>query len=138
MSADREALRARQRGVLDDLLAGRTPAAFDTRGTALTTRVLHGKRSAGALHVTPELAELPGWPEVFLTWSAAHPADGCAHDDVRAFVSSLEPNTPWLRLHEVYDGRRRAAWLSMDGHRVLALGIGKRVWRLRRRRRNGD
>ena len=136
-SVDRDALRARQHTVLDDLLAGRTPPSFDARGTSLTSRVLHRKRSAGALAVAPELAELPGWPDPFLAWAPDNPAVGCAHDDVRAFVASLEPNSAWIRLHEVYDGRRRAAWVVMTGQRMFVIGLGNRVWRLSRQSNKG-
>ena len=111
--ADRDALRARQHAVLDDLLAGRTPPSFDARGTGLTSRVLHRKRSAGALAVAPELAELPGWPDPFLAWSPDNPAVGCAHDDVRAFVASLEPNlrgSVYTRCTTVVAGQHGYEW----------------------------
>jgi hypothetical protein len=102
--SDREALAARQREVLDDLLAGRTPPGFDPRGSALTSRVLHAKRSGAALRAAPELTLLPGWRRRFHGWAAEHPQTGCAHDDVRAFVAFLG-DEPWVRAHEVYDGR---------------------------------
>lgn len=130
----REALARRQRDVLDDLLAGRVPDGFDPAGSAATTRVLHRKRSAAALGVAPELAELPRWRERFHAWAAGHPADGCAHDDVHAFATSLSATDPdWVRLHEVHDGARRLAWIRMDGRRVLLVRAGGSVLRLTRR-----
>lgn len=133
MSA-RDRLRDRQRVVLDDLLAGRTPAGFDPAGTGLTTRVLHHKRSSAALRVAPELADLPDWRGRFHAFAADHPLRGCAHDDVRAFAATLgAADDDWLRLHEVYDGRRRAAWVRIDGRRSLLIALGDRVWRLDRR-----
>lgn len=135
----REALAARQRVVLDDLLAGRRPDGFDARGTAMTTRVLHRKRSDAALRAAEELEYLTDWRPRFHAWAAEHPQAGCAHDDVHAFVIHLrehgQPDSRlahWLRLHEVYDGVRRVAWVSLDGRRTLAVGIGNTVWRLGR------
>lgn len=127
---ERDQLRARQHAVLDDLLAGRTPPDFEPRGTAMTTRVLHHKRSSAALHVAPELAELDGWRPLFHAWAGSHPLQGCAHDDVRAFVATLPATAAdWVRLHEVYDGRRRAAFVRVRGGRALVVGLGRRVWR---------
>jgi hypothetical protein len=128
----RAELAARQRAVLDDLLAGRVPAGFDAAGSALTTTVLHRKRSSAALRAVPELAELDGWRERFHAWCAAHPQEGCAHDDVRAFVASLEPGD-WTRLHEVYDGRRSLALVRVGRRRELVVRLGTRVWRYSRR-----
>jgi len=128
----RSGLRARQHDVLTDLLAGRTPAGFDPGGTALTTRVLHHKRSSAALRVAPELAELPNWRRRFHAFAADHPQAGCAHDDVMAFAATVD-DPDWRRLHEVYDGSRWATWLTIGGRRTLVVGVGHRVWRLRRR-----
>jgi hypothetical protein len=130
----REALARRQRDVLDDLLAGRVPDGFDPAGSAATTRVLHRKRSAAALGVAPELADLPDWRRRFHAWAAEHPVDGCAHDDVRAFTASLGTTDPdWVRLHEVHDGARRLSWIRIDGRRVLLVRAGGSVLRLTRR-----
>jgi len=135
----REALAQRQRAVLDDLLAGRVPDGFDPVGSAATTRVLHRKRSAGAVHACPELAELPRWRDRFHAWAAAHPAQGCAHDDVRRFAQSLAVTDPdWVRLHEVHDGARRLAWIRIDGRHVLLVRLGTSVLRLTRRRPTTD
>ncbi|MXG91423.1 hypothetical protein [Nocardioides flavescens] len=132
----RETLARRQREVLDDLLAGRVPAGFDPVGSAATTRVLHRRRSAAALHVAPELAQLPGWRDRFHAWAAAHPAEGCAHDDVRGFAASLARTDPdGLRLLEVHDGARRVAWIRIDGRRVLLVRLRDSVLRLTQRRR---
>jgi len=131
----RAGLRARQHDVLTDLLAGRTPDGFDAGGTALTTRVLHHKRSSAALQVAPELAELPDWRRRFHEFAADHPLAGCAHDDVRAFAATVD-DPEWRRLHEVYDGSRRATLLTIGGRRTLVVGVGHRVWRLRRRARH--
>lgn len=125
----REALAERQRAVLEDLLAGRTPPGFPRPGTALTTRVLHRKRSSAALRVAPELELLPRWRDRFHAWAAEHPQHGCAHDDVRAFAAALG-DEPWLRLHEVYDGRRRAWCGRVGGRWTVAVGVGSTVWRL--------
>lgn len=125
----RAALAERQRGVLDDLLAGRTPPGFSAAGTALTTRVLHHKRSSAALHAAPELRFWDGWRERFHAWAAVHPQQGCAHDDVSAFAASLD-NDAWVRLHEVYDGRRRVFVGRLGGRPILAVGVGGSVWRL--------
>ncbi|WP_109505218.1 hypothetical protein [Nocardioides speluncae] len=138
LDSTREALAARQRGVLDDLLAGRLPDGFDARGTAMTTRVLHRKRSDAALRAAEELQFLPGWRQHFHAWAGEHPQAGCAHDDVLAFVDHLRQHTgasddelaEWLRLHEVYDGVRRVAWVKIGGRHTLAVGIGNTVWRL--------
>lgn len=132
----RDSLGERQRVVLDDLLAGRTPAGFDVRGTTLTTRVLHHKRSSAAHRVAPELALLPGWRELFHRWAVDHPQEGCAHDDVRSFAATVEG--PWRRLHEVYDGRRRAALGRVGGRWTVTLGIGSTVWRLGGPRLKGE
>lgn len=133
----REALAARQRVVLDDLLAGRRPDGFDVRGTAMTTRVLHRKRSDAAEGAAEELDFLPDWRLRFHAWAADQPPAGCAHDDVHAFVGHLRQKATadstvanWLRLHEVYDGVRRVAWVRIDGRHTLAVGIGNTVWRL--------
>lgn len=135
----RDALAARQRAVLDDLLAGRTPAGFSAPGTTLTTRVLHHKRSSAALHAAPELRFWTGWRERFHAWSADHPQEGCAHDDVTAFAASLGDDA-WVRVHEVYDGRRRLFVGRVAGHLLLVLGVGDSVWRLggRPRSREGE
>jgi hypothetical protein len=66
--AVRDQLAARQREVLDDLLAGRTPPGFDA---------------------APELDLLPDWRAHFHTWAAQHPQQGCAHDDVRDFLTTI-------------------------------------------------
>lgn len=132
LGAARDALAARQREVLDHLLAGSTPDGFDARGTAMTTRVLLGKRADAVARVAPEVEHLPGWRDLFRAWAASHPTDGCAHDDLRGFVASLGEH-PWVALHEVHDGRRRLAWTRLDGRRVLVVGVGDRVWVLRRR-----
>lgn len=132
----RERLRARQRTVLDDLLAGRTPAGFDATGTALATRVLLTKRATAAAHVAPELDEWPGGRDAFRRWAAAGPPRGCAHDDVRGFGAWLADGAPgappevaragrsWLRVHEVHEGRRRFARARLGGRRVWCLGWG--------------
>lgn len=138
LDAAREALAARQRVVLDDLLAGRRPDGFDARGTAMTTRVLHRKRSDAALRAAEELEFLPDWRPRFHAWAADQPQAGCAHDDVHAFVDHLREHAgasvdglaDWLRLHEVYDGVRRVAWVRIGGRHTLAVGIGNTVWRL--------
>lgn len=140
LASMREALASRQRVVLDDLLAGRRPDGFDARGTAMTTRVLHRKRSDAALRAAEELEFLPDWRPRFHAWAADQPQAGCAHDDVLAFVGHLREHgqpdarlADWLRLHEVYDGVRRVAWVNLDGRRTLAVGIGNTVWRLGRK-----
>lgn len=143
LDSTREALAARQRVVLNDLLAGRRPDGFDARGTAMTTRVLHRKRSDAALRAAEELELLPDWRSRFHAWAADQPQAGCAHDDVHAFVGQLRQHAgasddglaDWLRLHEVYDGVRRLAWVRIDGRHTLAVGIGNTVWRLARRTR---
>jgi len=111
LASTREALAARQRVVLDDLLAGRRPDGFDARGTAMTTRVLHRKRSDAALRAAEELEFLPDWRPRFHAWAADQPQAGCAHDDVQAFVGHLrqdvQPDTPlanWHRLHGLAAG----------------------------------
>jgi hypothetical protein len=129
--AVREQLAARQREVLHDLLAGRTPPGFDPAGTTATTRVLHHKRSSAAHHAAPELDLLPDWRGHFHAWAAQHPQQGCAHDDVRAFLTSIDAD--WLRLHEVYEGRRRFALTRIAGRRVLTVGLGTQIWHIRRR-----
>jgi hypothetical protein len=129
--AVREQLAARQREVLDDLLAGRTPPGFDAAGTTATTRVLHHKRSSAAEHAAPELDLLPDWRARFHTWAAQHPQQGCAHDDVRDFLTTI--GADWLRLHEVYEGRRRLALTRIAGRRVLTVGLGSQIWHLTRR-----
>lgn len=126
----RAALAVRQREVLDDLLAGRVPEGFAPVGARMTTRVLHAKRADAALAAAPELAWVPRWRPRFHAWAAAHPVQGCAHDDVRAFLASLDG--AWLRLHEVYDGRRR---VTIAGG-VTYIGIGSLVLRLGRRRKD--
>lgn len=128
----RERLGARQASVLEALLGGRTPAGFDARGTAMTTRVLVGKRADAVEGVAPEVEHLPGWRDLFRSWATTHPQDGCAHDDLRGFVASLGEH-PWVALHEVHDGRRRLAWTRIGPARVLVIGLGERVWILRRR-----
>lgn len=125
--AARAALDKRQAEVLDALLAGRTPEGFDARGTAMTTRVLLGKRADGVEHLAPELADLPDWRDRFRTWAAAHPKEGCAHDDLRGFVASLGDH-PWVVLHDVYDGRRRLAITRIGRSPALVLGAGGSVW----------
>lgn len=122
----RAALAQRQREVLDDLLAGRVPDGFTPAGAALTTRVLHTKRAKEVRDVAPEVEHMPGWRTRFDEWSAAYPRVGCAHDDARAFLAWIGEG--WLRLHEVYDGRRRLA--RVGG--TLYVGIGSTVWRLSR------
>ena len=129
--AVREQLAARQREVLDDLLAGRTPPGFEPAGTTATTRVLHHKRSSAAEHAAPELDLLPDWRVRFHTWAAQHPQQGCAHDDVRDFLTTI--GADWLRLHEVYEGRRRLALTRIAGRRVLTVGLGSQIWHLTRR-----
>jgi hypothetical protein len=129
--AVRDQLAARQREVLNDLLAGRTPPGFDPAGTTATTRVLHHKRSSAAHHAAPELDLLPDWRARFHAWAAQHPQQGCAHDDVRTFLATIGPD--WLRLHEVYEGRRRIALTHISGRRVLTVGLGSQIWHLRRR-----
>jgi hypothetical protein len=131
----RAALAVRQREVLDDLLAGRVPEGFDPAGAAMTTLVLHRKRSSVALAAAPELRKLDRWRERFHAWCAAHPQEGCAHDDVRRFVASLDDAHGWRRLHEVYDGRRRLALVRVADRRVLLVRSGARVWRFTRRER---
>lgn len=125
----RTALGARQREVLDDLLAGRTPAGFSQSGTALTTQVLHHKRSSAALHAAPELRFWKDWRDRFHAWAAVHPQVGCAHDDVNAFAASLGDHA-WGRLHEVYDCRRRFFAGRLGGRPMVAIGVGGSVWRL--------
>ncbi|GGU25802.1 hypothetical protein GCM10007979_25760 [Nocardioides albus] len=127
----REQLAARQREVLDDLLAGRTPPGFDPAGTTATTRVLHHKRSSAAHNAAPELDQLPDWRARFHAWAAQHPQQGCAHDDVRAFLATI--GTDWLHLHDVYEGRRRFALTRIAGRRVLTVGLGSQIWHIRRR-----
>lgn len=129
--AVRDQLAARQREVLDDLLAGRTPPGFDAAGTTATTRVLHHKRSSAAHHAAPELDLLPDWRARFHAWAGQHAQQGCAHDDVRAFLATI--GADWVRLHEVYDGRRRLALTRIDGRRVLTVGLGSQIWHLSRR-----
>lgn len=129
--AVRDQLATRQREVLDDLLAGRTPPGFDAAGTTATTRVLHHKRSSAAHHAAPELDLLPDWRARFHAWAVQHPQQGCAHDDVRAFLATTDEG--WLRLHEVYDGRRRWALTRIAGRRVLTIGLGSQIWHLERR-----
>jgi hypothetical protein len=131
----RAGLRARQHDVLAELLAGRTPAGFDPDGTALTTRVLHHKRSSAALRAAPELAELSNWRLRFHRFAAEHPQEGCTHDDVNAFAETVD-DPEWRRLHEVYDGSKWATWVTIGGHRTLVVGVGHRVWRFRRRVRS--
>jgi hypothetical protein len=131
----RAELAARQREVLDDLLAGRVPAGFDPAGAAMTTTVLHRKRSSAAVGAAPELRELDRWRERFHAWCAVHPQEGCAHDDVRRFVEALDGEPDWRRLHEVYDGRRSLALVRVGGRRVLLVRTGTRVWRFTRRER---
>ncbi|MBO0843307.1 MAG: hypothetical protein J2O46_08985 [Nocardioides sp.] len=133
--AVRAALDERQREVLDALLSGGTPAGFSAVGTALTTRVLLGKRADGVAHVAPEIAHLSGWRDLFRTWAAEHPKEGCAHDDLRGFVASLGAH-PWVRLHEVYDGRRHVAWTRLGSSPALVIGIRGTVWTFQARRRN--
>ena len=131
----RAALAARQREVLDDLLAGRVPDGFDPAGSAATTRVLHRKRSAAARAACPEITELPDWRARFHAYAAEHPVDGCAHDDVRRFAASLPAaDGDWVRLHEVHDGVRRTAWIRTAGRRVLLVRLGTTVFRLQRRK----
>jgi len=129
LAAARSRLAARQREVLDDLLAGRTPDGFDPAGARLTSRVLLAKRSSAAAYVAPELRLLPRWRERFHAWAAEHPQDGCAHDDVAAFAESLG-DEPWVGLHEVYAGRRTLWSGRLAGQRVIAVGLGGSVWRL--------
>jgi hypothetical protein len=131
----RTALAARQREVLDDLLAGRVPEGFDPAGAAMTTLVLHRRRSSAALAAAPELRELDRWRERFHAWCAAHPQEGCAHDDVRRFAASPAVDADWRRLHEVYDGRRSLAWVRVGAGRELLVRFGTRVWRLSRKQR---
>ncbi|WP_028474492.1 hypothetical protein [Nocardioides alkalitolerans] len=140
----RERLAARQEEVLAALLRGDVPPGVDAAGAGLTTRVLHRKRSDGALRVVPELDELPGWRTAFHAWAAAHPADGCAHDDVRRFVAALRDGSvdvptadDWLGLHDVHEGRRRVALVRLAGRRTLVVGLGSHLWRLTPRRRGG-
>jgi len=140
----RARLASRQEEVLAALLRGDVPPGFapgSTAGTALTTRVLHRKRSDAVHRIAPELDLLPGWRDHFHGWAAAHPAAGCAHDDLAAFAASLPRTHPgaadWLRLHAVHDGRRRAAVVTIAGRRALVLGLGARTWHLTRRRSSG-
>lgn len=144
MSTVRERLAARQEEVLAALLRGDVPPGVDPAGAGLTTRVLHRKRSDAALRAVPELDELPGWRPAFHAWAAAHPVDGCAHDDVRRFVAALRAGSvvvpsaaDWLRLHDVVDGRRRAGLVRLAGRRTLVVGLGSHLWRLTPRRRGG-
>ena len=130
----RAELAARQREVLDDLLAGRVPDGFDPAGSAMTTLVLHRKRSSAAVRAVPELRELDGWRERFHAWCATQPLEGCAHDDVRRFVDTLADAPDWLRLHAVYDGRRSLALVRVGPRRELLARLGTRVWRFSRRR----
>lgn len=143
MSA-RARLAGRQEEVLAALLRGDVPPGFvpaSAAGTALTTRVLHRKRSDAVHRVAPELGLLPGWRDRFHGWAADHPAAGCAHDDLAAFTAWLPQHHPdaagWLRLHAVHDGRRRAAVVTIAGRRSLVLGLSTRTWHLTRRRRAG-
>jgi hypothetical protein len=135
----REALAQRQREVLDDLLAGRVPAGFDPGGAAMTTRVLHRKRSSAVEKVAPEILELPGWPARFHAWAATSTPGSCGHDDLERFVATLdaEERRNWTALHDVMAGRRWLAWVRLGDPegRVLLVGVGPRVWRFARRRR---
>ncbi len=140
----RARLASRQEEVLAALLRGEVPPGFaagGAAGTALTTRVLHRKRSDAVHRTAPELDLLPGWRDHFHGWAAAHPAAGCAHDDLAAFAAWLPTAHPdaagWLRLHAVHDGRRRAAVVTIAGRRALVLGLGARAWHLTRRPRAG-
>lgn len=136
----RDRLRARQRAVLDDLLAGRTPAGFDPTGAALATRVLLTKRASAAAQVAPEIDEWPEGRAALRIWAADHPPSGCAHDDVRGFVGWLTDGAPgagvalaragrgWLRVHDVHEGRRRVALARLGSRRLLCVGWGAEVF----------
>lgn len=137
----REALAAREREVLDALLAGSTPPGFDAVGTALTTRVLHHKRSSAALRAAPELELLDRWRDRFHAWAADHPQHGCVHDDVAAFVDHLRSDAGargWVRVHEVYAGRSRAASARPAGRWMVVLAVGRSVWRIHGRPRRQE
>lgn len=139
-AAARARLAARQAEVLDALLSDEVPAGFDPAGATMTTSVLLAKRRDAAVRAVPELTHLPGWRPAFRSYAAAHPAplDGCAHDDVAAFVAALDetadPGGQWRRLHAVHDGRRRVAVVRLAGRRTVVVGLGTRTWHLTRRR----
>ena len=144
----RETLRERQRGVLDDLLAGRTPPGFAPAGTALATRVLLTKRAVAAERLAPEAAEWAGWREAFRDWAAEHPAEGCAHDDLRRFAEWLRADQGtgrgtglgsgrcWARVHAVHEGWARIALGRLDGRLICCLALGDRAWTWRSKASN--
>ena len=121
----RERLRQRQAEVLDDLLRGRVPDGFDARGAALTSRVLAVKRADSAARACQPLAELPGWPGVFVDYAVAHPKTDCSAHDARAYIAWLRDNgTPeqrsWVAVETVRSGARR--WSITNGRLVFRLG----------------
>jgi hypothetical protein len=131
----RVALAARQHMVVTDLLAGRVPAGFDPKGSALTSDILIGKRASAALRAGPQLGALPHWRRRFADYGREVAVGGCAHDDVAAFTRWLGKRTDldrvardWLGVEQVYSGARRSVWVRYRGRREWVVGIGSSTW----------
>ena len=131
----RDELRQRQELVLVALLRGEVPDGFDPRSAGLTVRVLRTKRRSDALEAVPALADVVHVAERFDRWAAAHPRQGCSHDDVVDFVADddgplPEPLASIRSVERVY--RRRARWARdrREGARPWVVATGPRVWHL--------
>lgn len=121
----RERLRRRQADVLDDLLSGRVPRGFDSRGAALTSRVLAVKRAGSAGRACPQLRSLPTWPHGFLDYAAGHPKADCSAHDARAYIAWLRAEgsadeRAWVAVETVRSGARR--WAISRGWPVVRVG----------------
>ena len=135
---NREQLAERQHEVLAALLRHEVPAGFDPRSARLTSRALTVKRRSEVLLAAPELRDLPDVAARFDAWAAAHPREGCGHDDALSFLVGTtgplpEPLASIRAIERVY--RREAIWAvdRRPGRPRWVVACGSRVLHLGRR-----
>ncbi|NHN56311.1 hypothetical protein G9U51_11040 [Calidifontibacter sp. DB0510] len=117
----RERLAARQHRVVDDLLHGRVPDGFDALRARHTARILAMKRVDAIERACEEVTWLPGWRDLAVRFCFEQPTRGCAHTDRDEFIAWLRRNDlarNWIRLADVYAGRRRST--VYDGDLVVS------------------
>lgn len=131
MSA-RDDLAVRMNDVVAHLLRGETPEGFDELRSRHTARILAMKRVGGMTHVRPDIELLPDWRERAIGFALASVPGKCSHWDADMFAEWVRDHpragdAGWLAADDVRAGRRRAAWVELDGRRRLVWRRGGRV-----------